>query len=199
MNEIKKLIILIVIILSTLRSNAQSLKLSDTVIVSKSKNELFSNALEWFANSFKSGKDVLQVSDKESGKIIGKGYFNTSPIQITIVVKDNKYRYEFNVNLHTIQDFVRNYYVDTTNIIIPSFSNLPPYKTFIEIEFNKMDSLTKKIYYEGPYGRVYTYSDNRPMVTGTSKKAFLQWIDNVNNYNIQKYISYISIKRYIKF
>ena len=94
MNEIKKLIILIVIILSTLRSNAQSLKLSDTVIVSKSKNELFSNALEWFANSFKSGKDVLQVSDKESGKIIGKGYFNTSPIQITIVVKDNKYRYE---------------------------------------------------------------------------------------------------------
>ena len=69
-------------------------------------NELFIRAQSWFATTFKSSKDVIQLQDKESGKIIGRGNFEMStpggfgnPIPghtnftITLLVKDNKYKY----------------------------------------------------------------------------------------------------------
>lgn len=36
------------------------------------KSELYSRAREWFAKAFKSSKNVIQMDDKENGKIIGK-------------------------------------------------------------------------------------------------------------------------------
>ncbi|MFN4811913.1 MAG: DUF4468 domain-containing protein, partial [Bacteroidota bacterium] len=36
------------------------------------KQELFSRAREWFAKAYKSSTNVIQMEDKESGKIIGK-------------------------------------------------------------------------------------------------------------------------------
>lgn len=69
----------------------------------KSKNQLFSNAKVWMANTFVSSKDVIQSEDKEAGDIIGKGftkvYFKSivtiernDYFTIQIDVKDNKYR-----------------------------------------------------------------------------------------------------------
>lgn len=76
----------------------------------KSASQLYLSAREWFAESFKSANDVLQMDDKENGKLIGKGSmpvsvqyksaFNTVPIilhatfTIKVSVKDSTYKYE---------------------------------------------------------------------------------------------------------
>lgn len=72
-----------------------------------SKSELYDRAYAWFVSTYKSAKDVIQMADKESGKIIGKGWF-THPFSklkvdhsVTITVKDGRYKY-------TITDFVFN-------------------------------------------------------------------------------------------
>lgn len=66
-----------------------------------SKDILYNKALEWFAVHFKSGKDVVQIKDKEQGKILGKyvvvnvtNLGNTS-VTVQILIKDNKYKYVF--------------------------------------------------------------------------------------------------------
>jgi hypothetical protein len=73
-----------------------------------SKAELYSRAREWFAKTFGSSKAVLEMDDREAGKLVGT--FNT-PLKmasgvgvsldmllwrgITIDLKDGKYRYTF--------------------------------------------------------------------------------------------------------
>ena len=52
-----------------------------TVDTTMTKNQIYSLANEWFALNFKSANDVLQLQDKESGKLIGKGY-----TQINVIV-----------------------------------------------------------------------------------------------------------------
>ena len=37
-----------------------------------SKEQIYSNTLAWFAEEFVSSKEVIQLQDKENGKIIGK-------------------------------------------------------------------------------------------------------------------------------
>jgi hypothetical protein len=75
---------------------------SDVIQISETdKNELYSRAKKWFVISYKSGKDVIQLDDKESGNIIGKGNFGVNyggarnPIishTISISVKDGRYK-----------------------------------------------------------------------------------------------------------
>jgi hypothetical protein len=113
-----KKIIFILIVLTIQLSYSQVVnfpidKDSGEIIYSKvtqtpglSKNELFLYANEWFANSFKSSKDVIQFSDKESGKIIAKGNLDTSyrtlgmlieigyvSFTIEVATKNGRYRY----------------------------------------------------------------------------------------------------------
>jgi len=71
------------------------------------KDELFVKANVWVAKTFVNAKDVIQMHDKEAGKIVVKGLINTknfsfvieynyySSFLMTIDVKDNKYRYSF--------------------------------------------------------------------------------------------------------
>lgn len=95
-------------------SNTSKITYSEVVTVDSltSKQELYSRAREWFAKTYNSSKDVVQMEDKESGKIIGKaitqvyykmlgmdhehGHINYT---ITIAVKDGKYKYEI-TDLH---------------------------------------------------------------------------------------------------
>lgn len=75
-----------------------------------SKNNLYINALEWMHKTYKSGKSVIELADKDGGMIIGKavsqsltynkmgikkdgGYFTYT---ISIYCKDNKYKYAIN-------------------------------------------------------------------------------------------------------
>ena len=76
------------------------------------KQELFSKAREWFAKAYKSSTNVIQMEDKESGKIVGKalmqvyyknrqdGYINYT---ISIQVKNGRYKYEVTDFYHTGQ------------------------------------------------------------------------------------------------
>lgn len=71
-----------------------------------SKDVLYIRAHEWFAKTFVSAKEVIQMSDKEAGKLIGKGIVET-PVRngfgsitwhdyvhytISVDVKNGKYR-----------------------------------------------------------------------------------------------------------
>ncbi|MFO0468781.1 MAG: DUF4468 domain-containing protein [Bacteroidota bacterium] len=77
------------------------------LVDSTSKSVLYSRAREWFVHTFKSADDVIQMEDKESGKIIGKAYSEITlpPIlgvttvtkmyfTISVFLKDNRFKYE---------------------------------------------------------------------------------------------------------
>jgi len=67
------------------------------------RNQLFDNAMEWVALNYKSAQDVIQYSNKESGKIICKGAFPTNLFMktghinhtLTLEFKEGRYRQIF--------------------------------------------------------------------------------------------------------
>lgn len=72
-----------------------------------SAEELYSRGMQWFAESYKSSNEVLQMDDPYSGKLIGKawsqlyidGYLSmTVPIKmwytIKVFLKDGRYKYD---------------------------------------------------------------------------------------------------------
>lgn len=118
----KRLLLISLFLLIIFSVNAQSkninnlvLPIKDSVIfydgiinvdASITQNQLYLRGKIWFVNYFKNAKAVLQLQDKEDGKLIGKGvlmyeYFDFLTIipvfvecTITISVKDGKYKYE---------------------------------------------------------------------------------------------------------
>jgi hypothetical protein len=58
---------------------------------------LYQRANLWFVYTFKSANHVIQMNDKEAGKIIGKGNFSVRwgyvDFTIEIQVKDDRYKY----------------------------------------------------------------------------------------------------------
>ncbi len=73
------------------------------------KDDLFIRGREWFNENFKSSKEVLQIADKESGELLGKGIIEVSYVyrylgerrfttdvnfQMNLWVKDGKYKFE---------------------------------------------------------------------------------------------------------
>lgn len=87
-----------------------------------SKDEIYKRAKHWFINTYSSGKDVIQLDDKENGEIIGKGCFKAFWMisfyagqnvnvwkTIKIQIKNDRFRYE-------ITDFrMKNYYLPSQN------------------------------------------------------------------------------------
>lgn len=93
-------------------------KIAFTEIVempSMNKDALYSRAYEWFAKTFNSAQSVIQMQDKENGKIVGKALIPVTVIMevpldqpkfsttinagvvnytLSISVKDGKYKYE---------------------------------------------------------------------------------------------------------
>ena len=76
-------------------SNQQVIEIDD-----QTTDKLFDKAMEWIALNYKSAQDVIQYSDKESGKIICKGNFSTNLFMksgwirhtLTIEFKEGRYR-----------------------------------------------------------------------------------------------------------
>lgn len=68
-----------------------------------SKDQLFDRALEWMAKTYQSANDVVQIKDKEQGKLLAKGgilFFTESKVPAgfvmhtqTIYVRDGRYKY----------------------------------------------------------------------------------------------------------
>jgi len=86
------------------------------------KNDLYLRGREWFAKAYSSSKNVIQLDEKESGKIVAKalmpvyhksmgtnypsGYINYT---ITISFKDGRYKYEVSNFYHTGQNSIPDY------------------------------------------------------------------------------------------
>lgn len=89
-------------------SETQKVAFSEVVEVpGVNKNELYGRALTWFAKTYGSSKSVLEIQDKDGGKLFGKGltdvtfknppmgsmYGGTVSYTISVIVKDGKYKY----------------------------------------------------------------------------------------------------------
>ncbi len=102
---------------SILSYSQEPLKWEEVVTVDSTANktELFNRARRWFSNTFKSEKDVISITDKESGEISGNavvkyksdrfyvgvvcvnGYVN---FKINVYVKDGRYKYVIHSLVH---------------------------------------------------------------------------------------------------
>lgn len=95
--------------------NAQEITfISIDSTVKGTKAELFLKAKSWLVSKFNSAKDVIQLEDKDAGKIIGKGFFDFECLgmmgmhvsddkiwfTVTINVKDSKDRIIINEFIH---------------------------------------------------------------------------------------------------
>lgn len=113
-----------------------------------SKNELYNRALSWFANTFKSSKDVIQMQDKESGKIIGKGSFECSlgflfpsldiKMTIIIMVKDGRYKYVINNFIHYYSVYIENMSSHGEQTIFEMFEGADPKKKITQKNARKL-------------------------------------------------------------
>ncbi len=73
---------------------------SDVIKTDGARDQLFDKGLNFLALAFKSSNDVIQIKDKDNGKIVGKwmilpaenklGYVSAS---ITLLFKDGRYKY----------------------------------------------------------------------------------------------------------
>jgi len=80
------------------------------------KNQLYDAALAWFPSTFRSGKEVLQIQNKEAGMLVGTGsepytysqqmlwvaslYTGRIVYRVTIDVKDGRYRFTVDGFVH---------------------------------------------------------------------------------------------------
>ena len=125
----KKILFVLVLIFTTQQVLSQELPISDKTgevlyesVVSvdgASSEELYIRATEWFAKRFNSANDVIQMQDKEAGKIIGKGAFRIKKglyvvgsqvhYTISIFAKEGRYKYAITDIYHEAnKDYPRN-------------------------------------------------------------------------------------------
>ncbi len=78
----------------------EELTLQEVHEINLSKDAIFTKSLEWMAQAFAYSTQVIELQDKENGKIIGKGmteFYNgdmPTPCRFTMTIeaKDKKYR-----------------------------------------------------------------------------------------------------------
>ncbi len=112
----KKILLVLVSVMAINLYAQEPLSFSEVVQVEGiSKGELYNRAKIWFAEVYKDAKEVIQVDDKESGKIIGKGtepftqsFMTSSAITkggisyiIKVFLKDGRYKYEITDFTHS--------------------------------------------------------------------------------------------------
>lgn len=71
-------------------------------VLGVTKDQLYTRAYEWLAKAYRSANDVIQMQDKEAGRLVGKG---TTTVRVrgvsagyvrhtfTIYLKDGRYKY----------------------------------------------------------------------------------------------------------
>lgn len=145
----KRIIFILISLLPSLVYSQEPISFSEVVEVSGvDKNELFIRGREWFNENFKSSKDVFQINDKETGELVGKGFFSADCtyklmgrkvsmpagvyFQISIWVKEAKYKYE-----------LKNFNIPGSNDPYTLIFNLGPITTSDETE-TKIPGVTEK-------------------------------------------------------
>lgn len=136
-----------------------------------SRQELHSRAKLFFAETFVSANDVVQMDDKESGIVLGKGLS-------TISIKSGKY--EFPVNLkYTIKVECKDnrYKWTITNIIYSSKLADFPAETFFNTETDNKYAKAKK----HPKEIMQQYRDKTLETINRIKTALLVSMNNRKN------------------
>jgi hypothetical protein len=149
----KKLLLAIMLLCSI---TAYSKEYTEVVTVEgKTADQLYSSAREWFAETFKSAQDVLQMDDPVAGKLIGKGMGSgrhkgmvsvpfSYEYQVKVFVKDGRYKYTIE-NIACVTDGVRTPYEDYEKAY-EKFKNKKKKAEFFSNILNTIDSdMTKLI------------------------------------------------------
>ncbi len=142
------------------------------------KETLFSNALSFFATTFKSAQNVIQMKDPETGKVIGKGLLsNGRKVTITISCKKGKYKYDIEYDL--LGEKPINMNIDKCGVLkgityLPiTFNNGKPFLDINKIYFTATGQTScNNCWKEGEYILHYDGSNN---VMGLSKSAIEKW------------------------
>jgi hypothetical protein len=107
----------VLFLLSCFFSFSQEAKSFEKIILVDSINKasIFISINEWFAKTYNSANDVIQINDKEEGIIIGNGIiiYNYGKVSyscsegslkysIKVSVKNNKYKIELSNFIHTV-------------------------------------------------------------------------------------------------
>jgi len=113
-DDMKKILLIIFILNAVFAYAQEPLEYTDVVYLKDStisKNDIYNSTSEWFVKDFSSAKDVIQLNDKETGKIIAKGAYHISPtlmigecwvnFTLTIMMKDGRFKYSFTDLYHT--------------------------------------------------------------------------------------------------
>lgn len=130
---------------------------SEVVNVDIVKNTLYSNAQEWIARTFIDYKSVIQLEDKENGKLILKGFspinFSTPSVSedmsytIAIECKNNRYRYTISdITIHSMVE--SDYYGTISSSEYTHNSRLATLKKLkisVDLYQQQLDSLEKSI------------------------------------------------------
>jgi hypothetical protein len=121
MNKLITLVLVFITTVSFSQESRTNWTFSEVVEVPNvTKDELYIRGKSWFAKTFKSANNVIQMDDKDAGKIIGKGAImiesncticgasgihtsNGGPVSFTIEVsfKDNKFKYDITGLTHS--------------------------------------------------------------------------------------------------
>jgi hypothetical protein len=189
----KKTIILTCLIINSIASFAQDenvfpekdgkIYYSEIITVDSSitKSELFVAARKWFANTYKSANDVIQMQDKEAGEIVGKGIVTallTIPLNspeeinayhtITITVKDGRYKYE-------ITDFYGKYYQTSSAYISGGWQTIPLGNKPEKVDITQYPKMARKMIER----QSQSYDKNRIKMHKTVNSKILALIESL--------------------
>jgi len=83
---------------------------------SATKNDLYLRAREWFAKTYNNSKEVIQVDDKDAGKIYGRGAISVFVTQIGIPHDNGLVYYDISINVKDgrYKYTLTNFYHDAT-------------------------------------------------------------------------------------
>ena len=167
--------ILLFIVTSTINSWGQETLIFSKVISTDSvgKAKLFATINDWFASTYNSANDVIQMTDKEEGIIVGNGSMSYSygkmaylcyegyiKYTIKVYVKDNRYKVELTNFNHSVKPgnasscslgLITNSEVHTTTGMSKNYHNNTWNDIKIKVEqyssqiFESLDKKTKNI------------------------------------------------------
>ncbi|WP_247235404.1 DUF4468 domain-containing protein [Telluribacter sp. SYSU D00476] len=120
---------------------------TEVVEVENSKETLFKNAQKWIAKSYGDYKSVIQLEDKDRGRLIFKGIsdidrglFKHIRYVVTIDVKDNAYRCKI-ANIEYGYDFSAH----GTGMKYVPVEKIKPEKVYIKIYQDEIENYNKQI------------------------------------------------------
>ena len=159
----KQLILTMSLVFLTLISFGQTTR-TDVILVDSTttKEQLYSNALSFFAINFKSANHVIQMADPVSGHVIGKGIVDGRDVIISLQCKGGRYKYDVTITTKITEirlpinylgvSMLGNDGVTMVPVIQNSNDKYVPNKSRAKFEYNNSSWSMYRYYYDGGSG-----------------------------------------------